>query len=348
MSGKTYRVVQYLNQFFAGEGGEEQAGARPHSIDGPVGPGRLLEESSGGALRVAATVICGDNRFVEDPQAEEELLSMIAGFRPEAFVAGPAFLAGRYGEACAELCKAVREKLAIPVITGLAPAHPAVDRYRSALRIVRTGANAADMRKSMPLMTAVLLKDLWEEELSQDEQDALFKRGLIENAVLSENAARRGVAMLLAKQRGETWQSEIPIPVFDYSPPAPPVTGQPLKVALVTDGGLMLRGNPEKMPSGRCVRYYTIDLHDRASLDPSWLEVNHFGYDTRYVAADPHRLTPYDVVRDLEKAGELTLHPRLFTLAGVATAVESAAAIGRGIAGELKEAGIQAVILTST
>lgn len=348
MDKQNYRIVHYINQFFAGEGGEEAAGAAAHKIVGPVGPGRLLEDASGGALRVVGTVICGDNRFVEDPKALGEILSMIESFRPDAFAAGPAFLAGRYGEACAEISKAVQDKLSIPAVTGLAPAHPAVDRFRAEVGILRTGASAAGMRKDMGQIAAFLLKRLKGEELSGQEAEAFYKRGLIGNVLREETAARRGTDMLLAKYRGEKWQTEIPVPVNELVSPAPPATGKPLKIALITDGGLMLKGNPEKMPSGRCTRYYKISLESRETLDAGWLEVNHFGYDTRYAAADPHRLVPYDAAKDLEKAGELTLYPFLYTFAGVATGADKAAAFGRDIAEELKEAGVQAAVLTST
>jgi len=348
MTAGPYRVVHYINQFFAGEGGEESAGAEVHMTDGAVGPGRLLDEYAGGLFRVEATVICGDNRAVEDPEALKRVLSLTESLSPDAFVAGPAFLAGRYGEACAEICKAVQEKLSIPVITGLAPEHPAVDRFRGFIPILRTGANAARMRDSMSLIAAILAKALSGEDLPSDERDALYKQGFIGNIVLEENAAKRGIDMLLAKYRGEKWLTEIPIPSNEFVPPAPPAQGMPLKIALITDGGLMLKGNPEKMPSGRCTRYYTIDISERESLDPGWLEVNHFGYDTRQVAADPNRLAPLDAVRALEKAGEVALHPVLYTFAGVATAADNAASFGRDIAQELKEAGIQAAILTST
>jgi glycine reductase len=66
------------------------------------------------------------------------------------------------------------------------------------------------------------------------------------------------------------------------------------------------------------------------------------------VAEDPHRLVPFDAVKALEQTGEVSLHPELFTFAGVATAAGNASAFGRDIAKELIDAGIQAAILTST
>ena len=61
MSGPL-RVVHYVNQFFGGIGGEEQADvgvsrARP----APSGPGRALEAALGDGARIEATIICGDN-----------------------------------------------------------------------------------------------------------------------------------------------------------------------------------------------------------------------------------------------------------------------------------------------
>ncbi len=55
-------VVHYLNQFFAGLGGEEAAGTEPTRIDGAVGPGRGLE---GAGLHIDVTLSCGDNYFGE-------------------------------------------------------------------------------------------------------------------------------------------------------------------------------------------------------------------------------------------------------------------------------------------
>jgi len=348
MDVRIYRVAHYMNQFFAGEGGEESAGVGAHAKEGPVGPGWLLEEASAGQLKVAGTVICGDNRFVEDDGELDRIVSLIEGFQPDAVVAGPAFLAGRYGEACAEISKAVSERLSLPVVTGLAPEHPAVDRFRSAVPILRTGANASSMRTSMVKIASALLNTLSGIELTPEERTDFYKRGLIDNVLMDKTAAQRGVEMMLAKHGGHPWRTEIPIPTFETIQPAPPAEGKPLRLALITDGGLMLKGNPERMPSGRCTRYYKIGLESRTALDADWIEVNHFGYDTRYVAADPHRLVPLDAVRDLEQAGEVSLHPELYTLAGVATAVEAAAAIGKNIAKELRDAGIQAAILTST
>jgi glycine/betaine/sarcosine/D-proline reductase family selenoprotein B len=53
------RVVAYLNQFFAGLGGEQLAQTPPHLIEGPVGSARGL------GFEIAATLVCGDDFFGE-------------------------------------------------------------------------------------------------------------------------------------------------------------------------------------------------------------------------------------------------------------------------------------------
>jgi glycine reductase len=342
------RVVHYINQFFGGIGGEEKAGTPPHSVEGSVGPGRLLEMSSKGKIKVIGTVICGDNYFVENEGALDEIVKLIEQFQPEGVLAGPAFSAGRYGEASAAVCQAVQDRLGIPVITGLGPDSTALETYRRYIPIVRTGTSAVDMKNSMPVMGTILVKMVRGEELTAEDQEKLYKRGLKKNVLKEKNAAERAIDMLLAKYRGEPYQTELPMTKRETVPPAPPAQSGPIRLALVTDGGLILKGNPEGMAGGRSKRFCRIDIKDWSSLSADDVDVNHFGYDTRYVAENPNRLVPLDAVRLFEQAGEITLHPILYSTAGVATAIEDAARMGREIAQELIDAGVQAVILTST
>ena len=44
------RVVHYVNQFFGGVGGEEQAHVPPRAVEGPLGPGLALRELLDGGL----------------------------------------------------------------------------------------------------------------------------------------------------------------------------------------------------------------------------------------------------------------------------------------------------------
>lgn len=59
------RVVHYINQFFAGIGGEEKADIPPELREGIVGPGMALNKAFNGEAEIVATVICGDSYFNE-------------------------------------------------------------------------------------------------------------------------------------------------------------------------------------------------------------------------------------------------------------------------------------------
>ena len=65
------RIVHYLNQFFGGIGGEDKASEGPQLKEGLIGPGRAVQDVLKERGEVVATVICGDNYFVE--RTEEAL-----------------------------------------------------------------------------------------------------------------------------------------------------------------------------------------------------------------------------------------------------------------------------------
>ena len=95
-----WKIVHYLNQFFAGIGGEEEARAGLSEVDGPVGSGRALETVLNGRGSVVTTIYCGDDYFVENQdETVAEALKIIKRRKPDLFIAGPAFNAGRYGQA---------------------------------------------------------------------------------------------------------------------------------------------------------------------------------------------------------------------------------------------------------
>ena len=51
------RVVHYINQFFAGIGGEEVADHKPEVREGVVGPGMAIQAGFKGEAEIIATVI---------------------------------------------------------------------------------------------------------------------------------------------------------------------------------------------------------------------------------------------------------------------------------------------------
>jgi len=348
---ESLRVVCYLNQFFGQLGGEDKAGVGPQIVKGPVGPARAVEQALRGAGTVVATVRCGDNYVAEQTErAVAEMLALVAAERPGLVIAGPAFLAGRYGIACGALCAAVQAKLGIPAVTGMHLENPGVDLYRRQVYIVQTGAEAARMLEDVQKIVALGLRLVRGELLGAPAVEGYFARGVTRHTVVEHNAAERAVAMLTAKLAGQPFASEVPLPDFPRIP-APRLfkTLAGATIALVTDGGLVPQGNPDGIEPLNATRYGAYSIEGKSSLDATQYDNVHRGYDTTYVKQDPHRLVPVDIARELEAEGAIgKLHETVYSTTGVATTLAHSARMGREIAEQLRAAGVDAVILTST
>lgn len=345
------RVVHYINNFFAGIGGEEKADIPPETRKGTIGPGMALAAALGNEFEVVGTVICGDSYFGENlEKAKEALLSIIAEYHPDAFVAGPAFNAGRYGVACGTIAHAVEQTLAIPVVTAMYDENPGVDMFRKDLCIIRTGDSAADMRKTMPKVAALLKKMVAGEEILSPAEEGYIERGIRVNYFAEQNGAARGVAMLLKKIAGDPYETEYPMPAFDRVAPTPAVKDiKKAKIAVVTSGGIVPQGNPDRIESSSATKYgiYSIKGMDRMSKD-DFMTV-HGGYDRAFVTEDPNLVIPLDALRELEREGEIgELVDYFITTTGTGTSTGNAKAFGEAFSKKLVADGVTAVILTST
>lgn len=346
-----FRVVHYVNQFFGQIGGEEQAHVPPASKAGAIGPAVGLEAGLGGHGQVVGTVICGDTYFTENLElAANQVLTMIAAFRPDVVVVGPAFNAGRYGVACGAVAKAVTESLGVPVVGGMYGENPGLEMYGRYGYFVKTRANAAGMRQALPEMAGLVLKLGQKQPVGAPEEENYFPRGIRVNYFAGERGSRRAVDMLVKKLRGEQFTTEYPMPVFDRVAPAPPVAAvSAAQVALVTSGGIVPKGNPDRIESSSASKYGKYDLEGMAALRADTHETAHGGYDPVYANADPNRVLPVDVMRDLEAQGRIgALHRYYYATVGNGTSVANAKKFATAIAHELQNDGVHAVILTST
>ncbi len=350
------RALHYINQFFAGIGGEEKADLTPEWRDTAVGPGRLLERVSPN-IRIVGTLIAGDNYMAENLDdgvdacfslAEKHIESLPDG-RPDILIAGPAFNAGRYGMACGAIAKASQNRLRIPAVTALYSENPAVAIYRRAVTIVEASDNVLGMRDALEYMSRVAAK-LSGDETIYPEVDHTIPRGLRKNVFVEISGANRAINMLLAKIAGREFETEYAVPKFDRVPPAPAVTDLRLAtIALVTSGGIVPRGNPDHIESASASRFGAYSIEGLSSLSSTTHQSVHGGYDPTFANADPNRVLPLDALRALEKAGKIgRLHNTYFATVGNATPVERAARFGREIAALLVNVGVQAVVFTST
>jgi glycine reductase len=225
-----------------------------------------------------------------------------------------------------------------------------VDLYRRSVHIVPTGGEATRLADDARRLVSLGLKLVRGEALAAPEAEGYFARGVTRPTVAAETAAVRAVTMLTAKLAGRPFTSEVPLPAFPRIPaPRLVKTLEGATIALVTDGGLVPRGNPDGIEPLNATRYGAYSIEGRAGLDASQYDNVHRGYDTTYVKQDPHRLVPVDVARELEEHGAIgKLHETVYSTTGVATTLANSARMGREIAGELRAAGVDAVILTST
>ena len=316
-----------------------------------MGPGSPCRRASGRPGKIVATVICGDNYFAENIETvSKKVCELIRPFRPDLLIAGPAFNAGRYGIACGAVCGAAMRELSIPAVTGMHVENPGVDLYRQEVYIVSTQDSARGMNEAVTRMVKLALKLTAKEKIGRPSEEGYFPRGVLVNEVSDRSGAERVVSLLLQKLSGEPYQSEVPRPMYDRVAPAPRVRDlSKAKIALVTDGGLVPKGNPDRIEARTATRYGKYSIAGMDSLSPEGYEVSHVGYDSVFVKQDPNRLVPVDVMRDFEKEGRIgELHEFFYTTAGVANVVETMSGLGKRIAEELKAAGVSGAILTST
>ena len=347
---QTVRVVHYINQFFGGLGGEEQANAPIEIRDGPIGPGRLLQQELGERARVVATAIGGDNYLSE--QRDAALASMRAALtdlRPDVVIAGPAFDAGRYGVACGEVCRLAGE-LGMPAVTAMYPENPGVALFRRDVPIVPTGNNAAGMAQAVAALARLALNLGTGQALGPAAEDGYLGRGIRVAGRRAEPAHRRAVTMLAAKLSGQPFTTELPIHATEAVTPAAPVADlSKATIALITTGGLVPMGNPDRLNAAASRQWYRYSIEGQDALSATDWDCVHRGFYTAIVKENPNYIVPLHVVRQLE--GERVVgavYPWFFSTSGVGTPDSYSKPMGQEMAAELKQAGVDAALLVAT
>jgi glycine reductase complex component B subunit gamma len=345
------RIAHYLNQFFGGIGAEEHAGRGLEIHEGAVGPGKLLESLLGSDARVILTFVCGDN-FAVEHQAEltAAILEKLRETRMDLFVAGPCFDAGRYGMAAGAICRAVQTELGVPVVTAMSEENPGVDLYREALYIIDSGTNVTKLRDVVARMAALGKKLAANDPIGSPTQEGYLRRGWLRDQLVEKRAATRLVDMLVAKMKGELFESEMPATSFAPVPmPAAVRNLSKARVMLITDGGLVPKGNPDRIEGTAATRWGSYNIGGSDDLRGEDYEVSHGGYDTRFVQEDPDRLVPLDAMREMEKNGVIgKLHDEFISTCGRSNPLSNTRRLGREIAEKAKRDGVDAIILTST
>lgn len=345
------KVVHYINQFFAGIGGEEKANYKPEVRAGALGPGMAIKSEFKKEAEIVATVICGDSYFAENTEdAKKQILDMIRGYDPDLFIAGPAFNAGRYGFACGVMADVVQFEFNIPAITGMHKENPGAELFKHSLYIISTKASAVGMRDAVSKMVPLGLKLVGGEKIGSPEKEGYIERGYRKNYFTEKRGSQRAVDMLIKKLKGEDFETEYPMPNFDRVEPSKSIKDiNKAAIALVTSGGIVPKGNPDHIEASSASKYGKYNISDIDDLTDETHETAHGGYDPVYANEDPDRVLPIDVLRELEKEGRIgKLHNYFYSTVGNGTSVANSKAFAKEIGEELKRDGVDAVIITST
>lgn len=345
------KIVHYINQFYGGIGGEDKADYAPKKITGAKGPGIGFQATFENKATITSTIICGDTYFNENiEEATKKILGMIKEESPDIFIAGPAFNAGRYGVACGAICKAVSETLHIPVISGMYEENPGADMYKKDVLIVATGNSAITMKDSLRTMSAIVLKLIAAETLGTPEEEGYLAQGLRKNLFCEKRGAERAVDLLVKKLKCENFKTEYEMPVFDRVSPALPIKDiTKAKIAIVSSGGPVPKGNKDRIEASSASKYGKYSIEGIDDLNPSNSETAHGGFDPVYANDDLDRVIPVDILREMEKNKEIgSLFNYFYATVGNGTSVANSKKFAAEIAVDLKANDVDAVILTST
>jgi betaine reductase len=344
------RVVHYINQFFGGIGGEDQAHVGVTVKAGVVGPGRVLETALGAGARVEATIICGDNFANEHADdVARAVAAELDRLKPDVLIAGPAFGSGRYGLACAHVCKVAHDR-GFAAITAMHPENPGASAARRGIYVVPTGASTTSMQAALAAVAPLARRLASRETLGPAEVDGYLPQGRRRVHDRGRPGYQRALDMLLDKLHGRPYRSEVPYAAPERVPPAAPIADlSRARIAMVTTGGLVRKGNPDKQVSANAPRYHRHTVAELESLSPKEWEAYHAGYFNHIVNSNPNYILPLSFLRDLERQGAIgKVHDHIYALPGVSTPVAVSAGHGRSIAADLKEGGVDGALLVAT
>lgn len=345
------KAIHYINQFFAGIGGEDKADYAPEIVEGTVGPAMAINEILN--AQITHTVICGDNFMgSREKEAVEAILGFLEDKEFDMFIAGPAFQAGRYGFACGTICKAVKEKYNVPVLTSMHIENPGVQMFKKDMPIFVGGKSAAKLRGDVKVMAAYANKMLGNEETLSAEEEGYFPRGIRHQVWRADEktAAQRGVEMLIKKLNNEAFQTELIIPEKDMVPVATPIEElSKAKIAILNTGGIVPVDNPDRIQSASATRWGRYSIEGMETLKSGEFKTIHAGFDPAAADADPNVIVPLDALRALEKENKFgQLHPYFYTTVGTGTTQAEASRMAKEILEKLQEDKVDGVIMVST
>lgn len=161
----------------------------------------------------------------------------------------------------------------------------------------------------------------------------------------------RSIEMLEARVSGQPYPSEILLQQYETVPVPPPVESlEQMTLGLVTSGGLVPRGNPDRQVSGFAQEVFRYSIEGLNALSTKDWESVHGGFNAHILnTKNPSYVLPLPILRKLEAEGQIErIYPFFFSTVGNGTAVSNAKRMGAQIAQEFKKEAIRAALLVAT
>src|SRR5688572_29816824 len=145
--------------------------------------------------------------------------------------------------------------------------NPGADLYHESLYIIDSGANAAKMRDVLIKMATLGQKLLNKGGIGLPAEEGYFPRGFIRDQFVQQTAGQRLVDMIVKKSKGASFESEMAPTAFSPVPmPAPLKDLSKAKLVLITDGGLVPKGNPDRIQNLAATRWGSYSIAGRDDL----------------------------------------------------------------------------------
>ena len=143
-----------------------------------------------------------------------------------------------------------------------------------------------------------------------------------------------------------------PMELWDDAAPAPAlVRVNERNLAVVTTSGVVPWGNPDKFKTYRNTYWRKYNIAELKELEPGKWEAVHGGYNVAYMNQNPHYGVPLDALRALEADGAIgagKLYPAYYVIPGNQGSPAVMRRMGQEIAADLKNDGVEGVLLVAT
>ena len=214
-----------------------------------------------------------------------------------------------------------------------------------------TGTDTTQMVQILGKMASLTMRLVGGEALGAAQVEGYVPRGFRREVMHDTYGYERAVDMLVARLTGRPFVSEMMLTGYDDIAPAPPV--QDLSgavIGLVSSGGLVPRGNRDRLVGSKAEQFFKYDIADADSLSVEEWESVHGGFGTLILnTKDPNYAMPLSTVRHLEHKGAIKgVYPQFFSTTGNGTAVSAARRMGSEIAAELQANQVDGVLLVAT